>query len=759
MKKNQYIIILLFQIIAAPYLFSQKNLAEREKFVSALMKKMTLEEKIGQLNLVTPGSDIPTGSTVSTGVEEKLRTGFVGGMFGIHGTDKIKSAQDLALKSRLKIPLIVGSDVIHGYETTFPIPLGLACSWDTTLIQQSAQIAAKEASANGVYWTFSPMVDIARDPRWGRVAESAGEDAFLGSQVAKVMVKGYQGDLSKNYNILACVKHFALYGAAEAGRDYNTTDMSRIRMYQDYFPPYKAAIDAGVGSVMSSFNEIDGIPATGNKWLLTEVLRNQWGFKGFVVSDYTAVNEMTDHGTGDLKQNAAMALNAGLDMDMVGEGFLTTLKASLKEKKISEQQINTACKRILEAKYDLGLFTDPFRYIDASRPAKEILTQEHRDFARKMAAHSFVLLKNEKQTLPLRVPGRIALIGPMAHDRSNMLGTWAVGGDPMKSVSVLEGMKSVFNGSKIIFTKGCNISNDTVLAKNVNVFGTKIDIDKRTPIELLDEALFVAKNADVIVAVVGEASEMTGESASRTALDLPESQKLLIRELKKTGKPLVLVLLAGRPLTISEELGMADALLYVWHAGTEAGNAIADVLHGDYNPSGKLTMTFPQNVGQIPIYYNYKRTGRPQSGNVFQKFRSNYLDASNEPLLPFGYGLSYTTFSYGDIQLSSNTVTDKNGLMASVKVTNSGDYDGEEVVQLYIQDIIGSVTRPVKELKAFQKVFLRKGETKTITFPVTVEQLKFYNYDLKFVAEEGDFKLFIGTNSKEVKEANFNYKK
>jgi beta-glucosidase len=730
-------------------------------YVDALMKKMTLDEKIGQLNLLTPGWGIPTGSVVSTDVEKKIKEGKVGGLFGVIGVEKIKQAQKLAVEqSRLKIPLLFGSDVIHGYKTTLPIPLGLAASWDMNLIEHSAREAAIEATADGLCWTFSPMVDIARDPRWGRIAEGAGEDPYLGSQIARAMVKGYQGDNLKDpATLMACVKHFALYGAAEAGRDYNTTDMSRVRMYNEYLPPYKAAIEAGAGSVMSSFNEIDGIPATGNKWLLTDLLRRQWGFRGFVVSDYTSVNEMTNHGMGNLQTVSALALHAGLDMDMVGEGFLTTLKKSLAEGKISQKQIDDACRRILEAKYKLGLFQDPFRYLDEKRTAEEVLTAQRRKEARNIATHTFVLLKNEQQVLPLKKSGTIALIGPLANDKNNMLGTWAVSGDPQMSVPVLEGMKNVGGSSvNILYAKGANISDDTLLARKVNVFGTRIDIDKRSPEEMLNEALNIAHQSDVVVAVVGEASEMSGEAASRTDITIPESQKKLIRALSKTGKPLVLVIMTGRPLALTEENELAASILVTWHAGMEAGNAIADVLFGDYNPSGKLPATFPRNVGQIPIYYNHKNTGRPSAPHS-PKFQSNYLDAPNSPLFPFGYGLSYTTFSYSDLTLDKKELTAGEKITVSVTVTNQGNYDGEEVVQLYIRDLVGSITRPVKELKGFQKIFLKKGESRRVRFTLGVDDLKFYNYYLQWVAEPGDFEVMVGSHSDDVIKSSFVLKK
>ncbi|AEW02328.1 beta-glucosidase [Niastella koreensis] len=736
---------------------AQTSHAKMKAYVASLMSKMTLDEKIGQLNLVTPGWGVPTGSVVSRGVEDNIRKGRVGGLFGIFGPDKIRQAQTLAVKeSRLHIPLIFGLDVIHGHKTIFPIPLGLSCSWDTTLIERSARIAAVEATADGLCWVYSPMVDIARDPRWGRIAEGSGEDPYLGSKIARAMVKGYQGtDLSKDNTVMACVKHFALYGAAEAGRDYNTTDMSRIKMFNEYLPPYKAAVDAGVGSVMSSFNEIDGIPATGNHWLLTELLRNKWGFKGFVVSDYTSVNEMMAHGMGDLPTVSALALKAGLDMDMVGEGFLTTLQNSLKAGKVTLQEINDACQRVLEAKYKLGLFDDPYRYINESRPGKEILTAQNRQAAREAATHTMVLLKNERQVLPLKKSGTIALIGPLADNHSEMLGTWAVSGDKTKSVSIIEGLKNVAgSGVQILLAKGANITDDTAFAKRISPFDKPTEIDARTPDAMIQEAIDVAGKADVVVAVVGEAAEMSGESASRTSLDLPGSQRKLIETLIKTGKPLVVVLLNGRPLTIPWLHEQAPAILEAWFAGTEAGNAIADVLFGDYNPSGKLTTSFPRNVGQIPIYYNHKNTGRPYEGGN-PKFKSDYLDVDNSPLYPFGYGLSYTTFSYDTIQLSQNTLRPGQSITASVMVKNTGNMAGEETVQLYIRDLAGSVTRPVKELKGFQKIILNAGEMKKVEFTITENDLKFYNSELKYVAEPGEFKIFIGTSSRDVKETGF----
>jgi beta-glucosidase len=731
-------------------------------FIDALMNKMTLDEKIGQLNLPGAG-DITTGQAGSSDIGKKISEGKVGGLFNIKSVAKIRDVQKVAIEqSRLKIPMIFGMDVIHGYQTVFPIPLALSCSWDMQKIEQSARIAATEASADGICWTFSPMVDIARDPRWGRIAEGNGEDPYLGYQIAKAMVKGYQGDdLKKNNTIMACVKHFALYGAAEGGRDYNTTDMSRVRMYNEYLPPYKGAVDAGAGSVMSSFNEVDGIPASANKFLMTDVLRKQWGFKGFVVTDYTAINEMIDHGMGDLQTVSALALNAGIDMDMVGEGFLTTLKRSLQEKKVTQKQIDDACRRILEAKYKLGLFDDPYRYCDEKRAASEIYTAANRKAAREIAADCFVLLKNQNNVLPLKKAGTIALIGPLADAKENMPGTWSVAADFSKAISVLQGLnETVGNKAKLLYAKGSFLDDDSVFEQRAGMFGKSFSRDGRTKEQLLQEALNIASQSDVVIAALGESAEMTGESSSRSNIEIPQIQKELLAALLKTGKPVVLVLFTGRPLAIKWENANVPAILNVWFGGSEAGYAISDVLFGDVNPSGKLTTTWPQNVGQVPMYYNHKNTGRPLAeGKWFQKFRSNYLDVSNDPVYPFGYGLSYTSFTYGDLKLSSNSLKGNQTLTASVAVTNSGNRDGREVVQLYIRDVVGSITRPVKELKGFQKISLNAGETKTVTFNITTNDLKFYNSALKYDWEAGDFVIMIGGNSRDVKSAKVNWVK
>lgn len=742
--------------------FGQAEPSKMKSFIDGLMKKMTLEEKIGQLNL--PGSgDIVTGQASNSDIAKKIREGNVGGLFNIKGADKIREVQKIAVEqTRLKIPLLFGMDVIHGYQTTFPIPLGLSCSWDMPLIEQSARIAATEASADGICWTFSPMVDIARDPRWGRIAEGSGEDAFLGSQVAKAMVKGYQGDdLTLNNTIMSCVKHFALYGAAEGGRDYGTTDMSRIRMFNEFLPPYKAAVDAGVGSVMASFNEVDGIPATGNRYLMTDVLRKQWGFKGFTVSDYTGINEMVDHGMGNLQQVSALALKAGIHMDMVGEGFLTTLKKSLEEGKVTQKEIDAACRLILEAKYKLGLFDDPYRYCNAERARTDIYTTAHIQQARKTATESFVLLKNQGNVLPLKKSGTIALIGPLANSKENMPGTWSVATELSRAIAVKEGLeRAAGNNATILYARGSNLDADSLLEERSTMFGRSLKRDPRPAAEILNEALAIAEKADVIVAALGEASEMSGESSSRTNIEIPQVQKDLLAALLKTGKPVVLVLFTGRPLALAWEEKNVPAILNVWFGGSETGNAIADVLFGDVNPSGKLTTTFPQNVGQVPIFYSHKNTGRPlPEGKWFEKFRSNYLDVSNDPLYPFGFGLSYSTFEYSDITLSSPSLKGNQVLSASVTVTNTGRVGGKEVVQLYIRDLVGSVTRPVKELKGFQKVQINAGETKTITFNITPEDLKFYNYDLKYDWEPGEFEIMIGGNSRDVKKVKISWVK
>jgi len=761
--KKQLLSVLL--ICAAMTSCVQTKETEMDRFISDLMSKMTIEEKLGQLNLpASDGGDIVTGQTQSTDLGIKIKQGLVGGVFNIKGVEKIREVQRIAVEeSRLKIPLLFGMDVIHGYETIFPIPIGMSCTWNMEAMERSARIAAIEASADGISWTFSPMVDISRDPRWGRVSEGNGEDPFLAGEIAKAMVYGYQGVgeslYSTNSHIMACVKHYALYGASEAGRDYNTVDMSRLRMFNEYMYPYQAAVDAGVGSVMAAFNEVDGIPATGNKWLMTDILRDKWGFDGFVVTDYTGTIEMVDHGIGDFATVSAQALAAGIDMDMVSEGVFT-LKESMEAGLVTEAQINQACRRILEAKYVLGLFDDPYKYCDENRANTEIYTDEHRAEARSIATESFVLLKNDN-VLPLERKGTIAVVGPLANTRSNMVGTWSVAARLDKPATLIEGLAEVAGDrAKIVYAKGSNLTADETLEMHATMFGRELGRDNRTEEELRNEALRIARGADIIVAALGESSEFSGEASSRTDIGIPDVQKRLLVELVKTGKPVVLVLFTGRPLTLEWEDENVPAILNVWFGGSESAHAIGDVLFGDVNPSGKLTHTFPRNVGQIPLFYNHKNTGRPLAeGAWFSKFRSNYIDVPNTPLYPFGYGLSYTTFEYSDVTLSSDKMGHNSGdLTASVTVTNTGKYDGAEVVQLYIRDLVGSITRPVKELKGFGKVMIKAGESKTVDFKITPELLKFHNYDLEFVVEPGEFDVMIGGSSDNVKAARFEFK-
>jgi beta-glucosidase len=758
MKKLGILLLLL-----ASFLKLQGQDEKMNKFINDLMNKMTIEEKLGQLNLITAGGFV-TGSAVNEKAHQKLQSGQIGAMLNGFSLASMRASQDIAVKeSPNHIPLLFGMDVIHGYRTIFPIPLAMSCLWDLSLIEKSARIAAQEATANGIAWTYSPMVDIARDPRWGRIAEGAGEDPWLGSQVAKAMVKGYQGnDLSLDNTMMACVKHFALYGAAEAGRDYNTVDMSKITMYNDYLPPYKAAIDAGAGSAMTSFNVVDAIPATGNYWLLTELLRNQWGFKGFVVTDYTAINEMINHGMGDLQTVSSLALKAGTDMDMVGEGFLSTLKKSLDEGKVTLNNIDQACRRVLEAKYKLGLFHDPYRYMNEERAKTDIMTPENLQTARMIAGRSMVLLKNDKKVLPLKKSGTIAVIGPLGNSKADMLGTWAMGGDESNVISVADGLRKIGgNTVNVLYAKGSEFTDNPQLAKSINVFAgpgqKQVTEPVKSPEQLLKEALQTAEKADVVVAVLGESVAWSGEASSLSDIGIQKVQLNLLKALLKTGKPVVLVLVNGRPMTLGWENENVSAILEAWAGGTEAGNSVADVLFGDYNPSGKLTTTFPLNVGQIPLYYNHKNTGRPIDQK--NKFTSKYLDIPNEPVYPFGFGLSYTSFDYSDIRLSKNQLKGDETLTASVTLTNSGKLKGEEVVQLYIQDPEATVSRPVKELKNFKKVLLQPGEKKEVSMEITTKDLMFYNSDLKYDWEPGDFIIFIGTNSRDVKSAKINWTK
>lgn len=716
-----------------------------DKFVSDLMSRMTLQEKIGQLNLQVAG-DITTGQAQDTQVAGLIKSGGMGGVFNLKGVDKIKALQKVAVEqSRLGIPLLVGMDVIHGYETIFPIPFALSCSWDMSAIEEAARIAAKEASADGINWVFSPMVDICVDARWGRVSEGNGEDPYLGSQIAKAMIRGYQGDYSSNANVMACLKHFALYGAVESGLDYNTVDMSRLRMFNQYFPPYKAAVEAGAGSIMSSFNVVDGIPATANKWLLDDVLRNLWKFDGFVATDYGSIGEMITHGVGgDLKRASALALNAGTDMDMCSMGFIGTLEQSVKDGTVSEEAINTACRRVLEAKYKLGLFADPYKYCDTKRRKRDIFTADNRAAARRIAAETFVLLKNQDNLLPLKREGKIALIGPLANTRANMAGTWCVAYTPDKYSTLKEGFERALKGkAELLYAQGCNLMADS-LRQRAAEFGKTIE--RGDDAALKAEALAVAARADVIVCAMGESADMSGECASRSDLRLPDVQRELLAELVKLGKPVVMLNFSGRPTVLTWEQDNVDAILNVWFGGSETADAVCDVLFGDVAPSGRLSMTFPRATGQLPMYYNHMNTGRPvpEGTKDFHKYATNWLDNVNDPLYPFGYGLTYTTFSYGKPVVTGSGRNFK----ASVTVTNTGSRDAYEVVQLYMRDPVASVVRPVKELKGFSRVMLKAGESKEVVFDITEKELSYYNAEGRQVFEPGKFDIMLGHDSR-----------
>lgn len=743
------------------------------QFVDQLMAKMTLQEKIGQLNLMVAGN-ITTGSVQSSQVGSDIAQGNMGGVFNIKGLDKIKALQDIAIKnSRLGIPLLVGMDVIHGYETMFPIPLALSCSWDTEAMKKVGEVSAKEASADGINWTFSPMVDVALDARWGRIAEGNGEDPYLSGVMGAALTQGYQGvdmrtdEILRANRIMACLKHFALYGAVESGKEYNTVDMSKIRMMNQYLPPYEAVVKAGVGSVMSSFNLIDYIPATANKWMMTDVLRKQWGFKGLLVTDYESIKEMLKHGTAShLKEASEQALKAGTDMDMCSSAFVKHLAQSVEEGKVSEEDINIACRRILEAKYKLGLFSDPYRYCNAKRSKSEIYTQENRKVARDIAAETFVLLKNEGNLLPLKKEGKIALIGPLADTRNNIAGTWSVAQNPDKYTTIREAMEKALRGkATLLYTQGSNIWRNRELQKN-GEFDKPLNWGDETKMKA--EALQMAKEADVIVCAMGESADMSGECGSRTNLVMPDVQHELLAELVKMGKPVVLLNFAGRPTVLSWEQQHLPAIMNVWFGGSEMGNALCDVLFGDKVPSGKLTASMPKTTGQEPLYYNHQNTGRSvaDDNKRFAKYASNCLDVSNGPLYPFGYGLSYTTFDYSNFKLSSleagingnqetNEWQDGKKITATITVKNTGARDADEVVQLYIRDLVASISRPVKELKGFQRIHLAAGESKEVSFDITPDMLKFYNTELKHVIEPGDFQIMVGTNSKEVKTLNF----
>ncbi|MEX0986051.1 MAG: beta-glucosidase BglX [Bacteroidales bacterium] len=704
-----------------------------------LLKQMTLDEKIGQLVAYTSHWDV-TGPVVSNDSERYIKDGSCGAIFNAHEVSFNRKLQELAVnESRLGIPLLFGYDVIHGYRTTFPISLGEAASWNPELIEKAARVAAVEASACGVNWTFAPMVDISFDPRWGRVAESTGEDTYLGNVIAKAKVRGFQGDdLTANNTLLACVKHYAAYGAPQAGRDYHTVDMSDRVLREVYLPPFKAAIEAGAGSVMTSFNEVDGMPATGSKYLLNDILRKEWGFNGFIVTDYTGITEMIQHGVAaDTAEAAVLAINAGVNIDMESSAYRVKLRSLVASGKITEEQIDKAVLWVLEGKFSLGLFDDPYRYFDEERQETLLSTEEHLDLAYELAAESLVLLKNKDKLLPLKPGTKVAVIGPHATLQRDLLGSWIADGKWKDIQTILQAIEQINGKDKTTYAKGAWFIDET----------DKIDVA---------EAIATAGKSDVIVLALGESWHWSGEAASRTKLGLPKAQTDLIRELKKLNKPMVMVVLNGRPLTLVQEYEMVDAMVEAWYPGTKGASAIADALFGKINPSGKLTMTFPRNVGQIPIHYNMKNTGRPYDPEgQEQKYRSRYIDSPNEPLFPFGFGLSYTDFIYDDLRLSSSSFAKDDSLIVSVNITNAGPYEGKEVVQLYIRDLVGSVTRPVKELKGFTKINLAPGEQQTVTFTITEEDLKFYRADMTFGAEPGDFHLFVGRNSSDLIKAKF----
>lgn len=736
MKKLIYSIAFLglaFNTYAQKIKFDKSK--SKSEFIDYVMSQMTIDDKVGQMVQYTyDGGDV-TGSAIDKNYIKYTKQGMMGSVFNATTTDITKKLQKIAVEeTRLGIPLIFGYDVIHGYETIFPIPLGEASSWDLKAIEKSARIAAEETAAGGVHWTFAPMVDIGFDPRWGRVSEGAGEDTFLGSKIAIARVNGFQGKSLYDLNtVLACTKHFAGYALAQAGRDYGSVEISD-RFLRDYIlPPFKATVDAGAGSFMTSFNEIGGVPSTASKYLYDQILRKEWNYKGFVVTDYTAIQELVPHGIAkDLEEATLKSVEAGIEMDMMSGAFLNHLSKLVKEGKVKQDVIDTAVRRILEAKYDLGLFEDPYRYSNAKREKETVMKQEFLNEARDVARKSMVLLKNEKQILPLKESQKVAVIGPLVKDEKNIIGNWAARGDRYgKAWSVWEGLNDVLGkNAKITYAQGTELNSSKT--------------------DGFQEAINIAKNSDVIVAVMGENENQTGEAASQTNIDLPGNQKELLKELKKLGKPIVLVLMAGRPMTISWENDNMDAILYAWYPGTMGGLAITDVLYGKYNPSAKTPMTFPRSVGQIPIHYNQKNTGRPYLGasDAEQKYKSRYTDSPNSPLYPFGYGLSYTTFDYSNLKVNKSTMKNgKDEIKVTVNVKNTGNYDGEEVVQLYVRDLVGSVTRPVRELKGFDKVMIKKGETKTITFTLTPEDLKFHDINMNYVAEAGDFDIFVGGNS------------
>jgi beta-glucosidase len=726
------VLITLFQLTVSA---QTKSISQK---VDSVLNLMTIEEKVGQLNQYNDDWTVTGPLTTDNGKVIQIQKGQLGSMLNCMGTERTRSWQEIAMQSRLKIPLLFGQDVIHGYKTTFPIPLAEACSWDLEAIELSARIAATEASASGIHWTFAPMVDISRDPRWGRVMEGVGEDPYLASKIAYAKVKGFQGDKPGELNsVMACAKHFAGYGAAIGGRDYNSVDMSDRLLWETYLPPFKATVDANVATFMSSFNDINGVPSTGNKYLLRDILKGKWGFEGFVVSDWGSIGEMINHGTAKNEYEAALsAITAGCDMDMESRNYKNNLAQLVKDGKVSIALIDDAVKRILKKKFELGLFDDPFRFCNPEREQKELNNPEHTLAAREIACKSIVLLKNQNQLLPLSKNIKtIAFIGPLVKAVKQNKGSWDVevpGLDSNYIVTQWEGLKNkVGNKTNLLYAKGCDIEGD-----NKDGFA---------------EALNIAKQADVVIFSIGERRDMTGEAKSRSNINIPGVQEDLLKELLTTRKPVVVLINAGRPLVFNYTADNAPAILYTWWLGSEAGNAIADVLFGDYNPSGKLAITFPLSIGQIPIYYSHFNTGRPAISDDNRVYNSSYTDISIYPKFEFGYGLSYTTFQYSNLQLSKKKMNYNEQIEVSVTITNTGKYDGEEIVQTYLRDIVGSIARPVKELKDFRKLKLKAGETRTIKFIIDKEKLSFYNQRLEWVAEPGEFDIMIGSSSKDIR--------
>ncbi len=729
----------------------------RDAFVTDLLKKMTVDEKIGQLRLISVGPDNPKEA-----IREMIKDGQVGAIFNTVTRQDIRQMQDQVMAlSRLKIPLFFAYDVVHGQRTVFPISLGLASSFNLDAVRTVGRVSAYEAADDGLNMTWAPMVDVSRDPRWGRASEGFGEDTYLTSIMGETMVKAMQGKSpADRYSVMTSVKHFAAYGAVEGGKEYNTVDMSSQRLFNDYMPPYKAGLDAGSGAVMVALNSLNGTPATSDSWLLKDVLRDEWGFKGITVSDHGAIKELIKHGTAaDPEDAVRVALKAGVDMSMADEYYSKYLPGLIKSGKVTMAELDDATRHVLNVKYDMGLFNDPYSHLGPkeSDPADtNAESRLHRKEAREVARESVVLLKNRLETLPLKKSGTIAVVGPLADSQRDVMGSWSAAGVANQSVTVLAGIQNaVGDGVKILYAKGANITNDKGIVDFLNLYEEAVKIDPRSPQAMIDEAVQAAKQADVVVAVVGESQGMAHEASSRTNITIPQSQRDLITALKATGKPLVLVLMNGRPLALVKEDQQGDAILETWFAGTEGGNAIADVLFGDYNPSGKLPISFPRSVGQIPVYYSHLNTGRPYNPEKPNKYTSRYFDEANGPLYPFGYGLSYTTFTVSDVTLSSPTMQRDGKVTASVEVTNTGKREGATVIQMYLQDVTASMSRPVKQLKGFEKIPLKPGESKTVSFPIDIEALKFWNQQMKYDAEPGKFNVFIGVDSARVKQGSF----